>query len=123
MSSRRRPEWWEQAAAMLAEGATVAEVGRACGVRRESVSRQVHDPDSWMHAEVTRRRALAEAASAPAAGTPDLVQKALATLEAALGNGDKLAVDAAKAIVGRLSPPPLTRSSRSHRQLEAFFLE
>ena len=94
------PAWYPQAIEALLAGASIAEAGRACNVRRETISRALSAPDSALRAELDRRRE----ARAPVQSDQDLVAKALGVLEAHLNSGDKLAIDAAKIIVARLGP-------------------
>jgi hypothetical protein len=105
------PSWFDQAAELLASGASIAETSRACGVRRETVSKAYNSTDSALRAEVEKRKAASAppAPTAPPAAPPtDLTSKALAVLEQHLDGGDKLSIDAAKALLTHCEAPEST---------------
>lgn len=89
MARSRRP--WFDAALASSSRAARSPTPLAAGVRRETVSRAMRDPESAFAKELAQlRSAAASSATAPGA----LVEKATAVLEQQLASGDaKAALD------------------------------
>ncbi len=90
----RRPPWFDAALAAILAGDSIATAARSAGVRRETVSRAMRDPDSAFAKELAQLRATA---TTPATDQ-DLTAKAAAVITGHLdGQDPKLQLDAAKA--------------------------
>ncbi len=114
--ARSRPKWWDAALAILLQGGRISAAARAANVRRETVSNAMRDPQHPFAKELAQLRAAAEASSA----TPpaELVAKAQRVLEQHLDGEDaRTQLDAAKAVLARVEPPPQDAASTEAEQV------
>ncbi len=110
--ARSRAAWWDAALGVILQGGCIADAARAANVRRETVSRALRDPESAFAKELAQLREANQRTD-----PTTLRSRAVDALAQHLDGGDKLSIDAAKAVLSHVEPPAQDPTSSEAEQV------